>query len=84
MFDKDRYGYFGDQPTLDDLPSSSNHRAKYEALRDFVTDLMVDVREDGLDCGCRACQRIRRATRALEADSDDGQGSGIPEDPDAA
>lgn len=55
--------YEGDQPLIDD-----SQPTKYEALRDFLTELMLDVREDGFDCGCRACQRIRRATRALEAD----------------
>jgi hypothetical protein len=48
---------------IDDLPTS-----KAPVYRDFIVALMQDVKEDGLDCRCRACQRIRRATRALEAD----------------
>ena len=54
----------GEQPLIDDMRPT-----KYETLRDFLTELMLDVREDGFDCGCRACQRIRRATRALESDA---------------
>jgi hypothetical protein len=48
---------------IDDLPSS-----KAPVYRDFIVELMQDVAEGGLGCHCRACQRIRRATRALEAD----------------